>query len=103
MILKVTPDEVRTKAQQIRSERQAMESLMQQMQNEVNKLPSEFWRSRSGTDFGERYQSVQRNCQGALDTLMQHISNLETAAAKYDEIESSQTQRVSQLNTTNIF
>jgi len=103
MTLKVTPEEVRSKAQQIESAKRRMDDLMNQMQQAVNRLPAEFWRSRSGTDFGQRYQHVQKNCQGALTTLMTHIRNLRDAAARYDEIEQKQVQKVSQLNTSNIF
>jgi WXG100 family type VII secretion target len=103
MILKVTPDEVRTKAKEIEAQKNQLQNLMQAMQQEVNKLPADYWKSQSGTDYGSKYQSVQKNCQGSLDTLMQHITNLVDAANKYDEVERSQAQKVNALNTNNIF
>ena len=103
MTLKVTPEQVRTKAQEIEAQKNMMADLMTAMQQEVNRLPAEFWQSQSGVQFSERYQTVQRNCQGALDTLITHIRNLREAAQKYDAVEQAQVQKVGQLNTTNIF
>lgn len=103
MQLKVTPDEVRTKAKEIEAQKNLMQQMMQEMQQQVNKLPSEYWKSQSGTDYGSKYQSVQKNCNGSLETLMTHIRNLVDAANKYDEIERQQVQKVSSLNTNNIF
>ncbi len=103
MVLKVTPDEVRTKAKEIEAQKNQMQQLMQAMQQEVSKLPAEYWKSQSGTDYGSKYQSVQKNCNGSLETLMTHIRNLVDAANKYDELERSQAQKVQALNTNNIF
>ena len=103
MTLKVTPEQVRTKAGEIEAQKQRMVDLMTAMQQEVNRLPNEFWQSQSGMQFSERYQAVQKNCQGALDTLMTHIRNLRDAAQKYEAVEQSQVQKISQLNTANIF
>ena len=103
MTLKVTPDQVRNKAQQIEAQKQAMDQLMQAMGQEVSRLPAEFWASRSGTNFAERFRSVHQNCQGALNRLITHIRNLRDAADKYDTVERTQEQNVSQLSTQNIF
>ena len=103
MTLKVTPDQVRSKAREIESHKQTMERLMQAMAQEVTRLPADFWASRSGTNFAERFRSVQQNAQGALNRLITHIRNLNDAANRYDEIERTQEQKVSNLSTQNIF
>ena len=103
MELKVTPDEVRSKAKEIETQKGRMQQLMQEMQQQVNKLSSEQWKSQSGMDYVTKYQSVQKNCMSSLETLMSHIRNLTDAANKYDELERMQAQKVGSLNTSNIF
>lgn len=103
MTLKVTPEQVRTQAGQIEQQKLRMEGIMQEMGREVTRLPAEFWHSRSGTNFAERFQNVQRNSQAALNRLIRHIQNLREAADKYDAVERSQEQKVGNLSTQNIF
>lgn len=102
-ILKVTPDDVRTKAKEIETQKSQMQQIMQEMQQQINKLPADQWKSQSGADYGTKYQSVQKNCNGSLETLMNHIRNLVDAANKYDEIERQQVSKVDGLNTSNLF
>lgn len=103
MTLKVTPNEVRSKAQQIETQKQAMDQLMQAMTQEIQRLPSEFWASQSGMNFAERFRSVQQNCQGALNRLITHIDNLRKAADTYDRVEGDQGKAIGALGTQNIF
>lgn len=103
MTLKVTPAEVRNKANEIKTERDKMQNLMNDMKNLVQKLPSEYWKSKSGTDYSGKYQNVNKNCNESLETLMQHIKNLVEVSQKYEELEKTQSQKVSSLNTQNIF
>ena len=102
--LRVTPEEVRITAGNIRTRYEDMTNLMQQMGMQVQQLPAgDVWHSMSGTNFHERYQQVQNQCQGALNTLMNHINNLEEAAAVYEETEQVQKTKVSSLDPARIF
>jgi len=102
MTLKVTPDQVRSKAGEIEKQRAVLENMMQQMKQQVNKLPAEFWKSRSGTEYGARYDSVQKNCSRALEVLMNHMRNLREAAQTYDRVEQTQLQAVGRLSTQDV-
>ena len=102
-ILKVTPEQVRGKAGELRSRANAMRDDMQAMENFVNRLPSEYWKSQSGQNYKEKYNAVRINCMKALETLERHARNLVEAANKYDEVERAQVASVSQLNTMDIF
>lgn len=103
MNLKVTPDEVRNKAKEIQSVKVRMQDMMTEMQRQVNSLQTEHWKSQSGADYAGKYQSVSKNINGALETLMTHINNLVETANKYDELERNQVQNVQSLSTQDIF
>jgi len=102
LILKVTPEEVRTKAQEITAQKTLMESYMQDMQSKVQQLGN-YWKSTSGENYIEKYQNVTGNIQKSLDVLQKHITNLTQAAARYEELENTQSQTVGALGTENIF
>lgn len=102
LILKVTPEEVKQKAQQITAQKSVMEGLMAEMQSKVTEL-QEYWRSTSGENFVAKYQSVSKNVQGSLDTLYKHIQNLSDAAASYEQLETEQAKKIEALSTENIF
>jgi len=103
MTLKVTPDQVRAKAGQIKGYRSAMEGLMGDMKSEIHRLPTEYWDSRSGQNFVQRFQNVEGNILRALQALYQHINNLQEAADRYDALERAQEAKVDNLSTKNIF
>lgn len=102
LILKVDPAQVRAKAGEISSQKQIMESLMSDMKGKVNEL-NEAWNSESGKAYVEKYENVSKEIQDSLNALQQHITNLNDAATKYEEMESTQTQQVNALNTQDIF
>ena len=102
LILKVTPEEVRTKAQEITAQKSMMEAYMQDMQGKVTQV-GDAWKSASGESYIEKYQNVTNNIQKSLDALQQHITNLTQAADRYEQLEASQTQAVNALATDNIF
>lgn len=102
LILKVDPSEVRTKASEINSQKQLMESLMQEMTNKVNELDSA-WDSESGRAYVEKYTNVTREIQDSLEALEQHVTNLNNAASTYEDLESAQTQAVNALDVQDIF
>ena len=103
MTLRVTPEEVRSKANEIQTQKSQMDDLMNQMNQAIMQLSSEAWVSNSGTNFAERYQHVQGQCQNSLNTLMTHIDNLRKAAQIYDTTEQAQIQKTNNLGTENIF
>lgn len=103
MTLKVTPDQVRAKAGEIKNYKVTMENIVANMKSEVQRLPAEYWASRSGTNYAERFQTVETNVLRALSVLLQHVNNLRDAADKYDALERAQDQKVSNLSTKNIF
>lgn len=102
MILKVSSDEVRTKAGEIETQKAMMQTLMEEMQSKVNLL-ADYWQSQSGQDYTTKYQNITRNINGSLETLMGHIRNLNDAAQRYEEIENNQVQKTQSLSTNNIF
>lgn len=102
LILKVTPEEVRVKAQEITSQKSMMEAYMQDMVGKVNQL-GDYWKAPSGETYIEKYQHVVTNIQKSLDVLQQHVTNLTQAAEKYEQIENVQTQAVNALDSNNVF
>ena len=102
LILKVTSEEVRNKAQEISTQRELLEGYMQEMQNQVTSLESS-WEADSGSKYMEVYQNVSNNIKKSLDTLQTHVDNLSQAAERYETLEGQQTQVVNSLRTDSIF
>ena len=100
--LKVSTGEIRTKAQQITSQRAIMEELMGEFSTKIASLETCF-KSQSGTDYGMQYQNVTKNVNGALDTLQKHINNLLDVASSYEQLEANQLKKSQSLSTDNIF
>lgn len=101
-VLKVSTDEVRTKAQQIALQRGILEDLMAEFQTKINGLETCF-RSEAGTDYGMQYQNVTKNVKGALAVLQKHVNNLVDVANSYDQMETNQIKKAQSLSTDNIF
>ncbi len=102
LILKVTPEEVRTKAGEIGNQKSMMETYLQDMQGKMNQL-QDAWQSPSGQAYIEKFNTLANTIRAALDDLQQHTTNLNDAASKYEEVETQQKNLVEQLNTDNIF
>lgn len=102
LILKVSSEEVRTKAQQIQSQKNLMNALMEDMKGKVSTL-QDYWQSQSGQNYAAKYDNVSKNINNSLETLMTHINNLTDAAQRYEEVENTQVQRSESLSTGNIF
>lgn len=100
--IKVTTEEVRAKAQEITTQKSMMEAYMQDMASKVSQLGN-YWKAASGETYIEKYQNVTSNIQKSLDVLEQHVTNLQQAADRYDELENAQSQAVNALDATNIF
>ena len=100
--IKVTTEEVRSKAQEITTQKSMMEAYMQDMASKVSQLGN-YWKAASGETYIEKYQNVTSNIQKSLDVLEQHVTNLQQAADRYDELENAQSQAVNALDATNIF
>lgn len=100
--IKVTTEEVRAKAQEITTQKSMMEAYMQDMASKVSQLGN-YWKATSGETYIEKYQNVTSNIQKSLDVLEQHVTNLQQAADRYDELENAQSQAVNALDATNIF
>ncbi len=99
---KVSTEEVRAKAQQIEAQRALMEGIMSDLQAKITAL-EEYWRSDSGTNYEQQYQNLSRNINASLNTMSKHVSNLVAAAAHYEQVDSTQTQKTNALSTQNIF
>lgn len=102
LILKVTPEEVHTKAAQIQNKANELRTLMGEMKTMVDNLIN-VWNSESGRTYQEQYSNVTRNIERSLETLEQQVRNLEEAASRYEELEQSQRAAASSLSTENIF
>jgi WXG100 family type VII secretion target len=102
LILKVDPAQVRAKAGEINTQKQLMESLMTEMKSKVNEL-NQAWNSESGKSYIEKYENVSKEIQDSLNALQQHVTNLNDAATKYEELENTQSQNVNALDTQDIF
>ena len=102
LILKVTTEEVATKAQEISSQKDTMENQMEEMLAQVQAL-EQTWESESGSKYIEQYQSVTNNIRNSLEALQNHVTNLTQAAERYETLESQQSQAVSALDTGSIF
>ena len=100
--LKVSTEEVRTKAQQISVQRGNLENLLSEFKTKVASLEN-YWKSDSGVDYGVQFQNVSKNVTGALETLQKHVNNLLDAANSYEQLESTQVKKAQNLSTDNIF
>ena len=102
LILKVTTEEVRNKAQEISSQKDAMENQMEEMLSLVQSL-EQSWEADSGNKYIEQYQSVTTNIRNSLEALQNHVTNLTQAAERFETLGNQQTKVVSALDTTSIF
>ena len=102
LILKVTPEEVRTKASEINTQKTVMTTYLSDMQGKINQLQSA-WDSPSGQEFYTKFTNLSKVIQNALDDLTQHVQNLNDAAAEYEAGEQQQQKLVENLSTDNIF
>ena len=103
MVLKVSPQEMEIKAQQIQAKRTEMGTCLEGIYNFIKGLRFVFWLSISGMAFYENFMKVYKECQDALLRIDQYIANLKEAATEYRTLEDQQKQRVSALNTPDIF
>jgi len=101
--LLVTPQELANMTQRMRMDRQSMENIMNQMTQSIQRLRNDLWDSASGNAFLQQWQNVTRNCQGALQTMHNHIENLAKSANVYEEMEASLTSMAGSLDSSNIF
>lgn len=102
LILKVTPQEVETKATQITNKRTEMDGLMSEMEGYVKSLASS-WNSTSGDEYVEKYYNVTREIEDSLANLQRHTDHLNQAAQTYTELEQEQLNKVDALSANDIF
>ena len=102
LILKVTAEEVRSKASEINAQKDAMSTYLQDMQGKVNTL-QEAWNSPSGQKYVEKFNLLAKEIQDALEEIQKNTQNLNDAATQYETIENTQSQAVDSLSTDNIF
>lgn len=102
LILKVTPEEVRSKASDIDNQKTFMKTYLQDMQGKVNQL-QDAWNSPSGQEYYTKFTTLSKQIEAALDDLTQHVTNLNEAAAKYEQAESQQKSLVEGLSTQGVF
>jgi len=101
MTLKVTPQEVHTKATQIDTQSVSMENTLKQLESEITKF-NDIWKSKSGDEFLARYRVLKTNCTATLDRIRKHASNLRETAASYERTETRNYNEVSKLGTGNV-
>lgn len=102
LIIKVTPEEVKTKAAEIAKQEALMEDLMNDMQNKVNIL-EEYVKTSAGKSYLEQYVSVKGNVAKSLDAISQHVANLNEAADRYSALDNETKKIPNQLSTESIF
>ena len=85
LILKVTSEEVRNKAQEISTQRELLEGYMQEMQNQVTSLESS-WEADSGSKYMEVYQNVSNNIKKSLDTLQKMYERIQYSTEEIREV-----------------
>ena len=92
--IKVSTEEVRTKAATVQTKAATMEGLMSDMKTKVMKL-NDVCKSDSGTDYIAKYETVTKNIQASLDELNQVATNLLKVA---DEVERTGTETIGVVN-----
>ncbi|MBP0958906.1 MAG: WXG100 family type VII secretion target [Oscillospiraceae bacterium] len=102
LVIKVSTEEINNKASQIEKEKNEMEAIMSDMKSKVTAL-ADFWKSRSGTNYVDKYQNVTREITASLDNISNHIQDLRTSAELYREGDSNSTSTVDRLPTTKMF
>ena len=102
LILKVTPEEVRTKASEIDNQRSFMSTYLSDMQGKINQL-QDAWNSPSGQEYYTKFTTLTKQIDAALDDLSTHVANLNDAAATYEEGENQQKSLVENLSTEGVF
>lgn len=101
-ILKVSTEEVKTKAQQISSQKSRLEDLLSEFQSKIASLESCF-KSEAGENYRMQFQNISKNVNGSLSTLAQHVTNLIDVANSYEQLESTQNKKAQGLSADNIF
>jgi WXG100 family type VII secretion target len=101
--LLVTPQELTRVAGSMRSARSNMDQIMSQMLQNIQNLRQNLWDSAAGNAFLQQFQNVTRNCQGALQTMDNHIENLAKTANVYEQLEAELKSKASSLDSSNIF
>lgn len=101
-VLKVSTEEVRTKAQQIAVQRGIIADIMSELQTKVVSLENSF-KSDAGSDYIMQFQNVTKNISASLDVLQKHVTNLMDVADSYDRTSGEQVKKVQGLSTENIF
>lgn len=102
IILKVSTEDVREKANQISMQRAVMETIMSDLQGKINQL-QEYFKSEAGEAYTQQYTNVSKNIQGSLDGLMKHVSNLQEAANVHDRGMSDNKAKAQSLSGESIF
>lgn len=102
IVLKVTTEDVREKANQISMQRAVMETIMSDLQGKINQL-QEYFKSEAGEAYTQQYTNVSKNIQGSLDALMKHVSNLQETANTLDRGMSDTSNKARALSEEPIF
>ncbi len=102
LILKVTPEEVRTKANEINAQKEMMTTYLQDMKGKMTQLQDAF-NSEAGQKYIEKFNQLSNSINASLEELDRHVRNLNDAAAEYDSGISKVNSLVDQLSTENIF
>lgn len=100
--LLVTPSEFQNTATEIENHKNALNNLMEDMQNKINSL-SGVWQSETAESYKNMYKNVSNNVQGALDQLKKRIDILKDLAVHYEALEKKENEKAQGLSTENIF
>ncbi len=95
--LKVTPSDLRSKAQQVQAKIQNMNDLMGQMTKSFDTL-SENWQSTSGDTYKQKADVLIQEIKESLENLSYYVTDLNDAAGRYEELESEIQSKVSALD-----
>ena len=102
LVLKVTPEEVQTKASEISSQKDMMSTYLSDMRSKIDSL-RDAWESPAADEYYTRFATLAKEIQDSLDALTKHVNNLNDAAEKYTEAENQQKSLVDSLDTSDIF
>ncbi len=102
IVIKVTPEELRAKAGEVKNCRSQIAVIMDDMTQAVKTLSS-YWKATSGENFVQKFNQVTHNIQDALTFLDSNVKNLEDAATTYGTVMTQNDSLVNSLSSKDIF
>lgn len=102
-ILKVSPQEVNEKANQINATKENMQALLNDLDSRIKSMIAEDWVSNSGNTYEDVFMGLVNEVNKALNNIQTHANNLSQAANEYAQAETERTSTVVNLDASAIF